>query len=257
VETPTGGPEWLEVFTAEERPDLWQRARDEGVFNGVWPAYNEHGNHTGQYFGALFPRWPSLQVLLTDRRSGGIIGRGRTIPFRWDGTLEDLPAGIDAVGLQAVSEPGPPTAVSALAAEVVRDYQRGGLSGLVIRAMAAAAGRAGLAPLVAPIRPSVKDRYPLIPIDRYARWQRPDGLPFDPWQRVHARLGARVLRTEPRSLEINAPVADWEAWTGMVFPDDGEYVFPAGLAPLTVAAGTGAYWEPNIWMLHEVQSAAP
>jgi GNAT superfamily N-acetyltransferase len=252
VQAPSGAPDWLAVFTAEERPDLWATVRDESLFYDVWPVYNMHGNHTGQYFGALFPQYAHLQVLFTDQRSGGIIGRGRTIPFRWDGTLESLPAGIDAVGIQAVTEPGPPTALSALAAEVATDYQGGGLSGLVIRAMADVARRHGLAPLVAPVRPSRKDRYPLIPIERYAGWQRPDGLPFDPWQRVHARLGARLLRTEPRSLEITAPAADWEAWTQMAFPGDGEYVFPGGLAPLTVTAGTGAYWEPNIWMRHEV-----
>jgi hypothetical protein len=229
VQAPSGAPDWLAVFTAEERPDLWTTALEQGLFYDVWPEYNMHGNHTGRYFGALFPRFAHLQVLLTDRRSGQIIGRGRTIPFRWDGTLEGLPAGIDAVGLQAVTEPGPP-----------------------IRAMAGVAGRHGLAPLVAPVRPSWKDRYPLIPIERYARWQRPDGLPFDPWQRVHARLGAGLLRTEPRSMEISGPVADWEAWTEMAFPGDGEYIFPGGLAPLTVTGDTGAYWEPNIWMRHDV-----
>jgi hypothetical protein len=252
VQAPSGAPDWLAVFTAEERPDLWATALEQGLFYDVWPEYNMHGNHTGRYFGALFPRFAHLQVLLTDRRSGQIIGRGRTIPFRWDGTLEGLPAGIDAVGLQAVTEPGPPTALSALAAEVAADYQGGGLSGLIIRAMAGVAGRHGLAPLVAPVRPSWKDRYPLIPIERYARWQRPDGLPFDPWQRVHARLGAGLLRTEPRSMEISGPVADWEAWTQMAFPGDGEYTFPGGLAPLTVTGDTGAYWEPNIWMRHDV-----
>jgi GNAT superfamily N-acetyltransferase len=253
MRAPSGAPDWLAAFTAEERPDLWTKAGDEGVFNGVWPEYNMHGNHTPQYFGTLFRQHPHLQLLFTDQRSGRIIGRGRTIPFRWDGELASLPAGIDAVGLHAVSEPGPPTALSALAAEVAPDYQGGGLSALIIKGMAEVAGRHGLAPLVAPVRPSWKDRYPIIPIDRYARWERPDGLPFDPWQRVHARLGARLLRTEPRSLEIFAPTADWEAWTGMAFPEDGEYTFPGGLAPLTVAGGTGTYWEPNIWMLHEIR----
>jgi hypothetical protein len=135
---------------------------------------------------------------LTDRRSGGIVARGRTIPFRWDGALDTLPAGIDAVGL------------------------------------------------------SWKDRYPLIPIERYASWRREDGLPFDPWLRVHARLGARILRSEPRSLEITAATADWESWTQMAFPDDGEYIFPEGLAPLSVRGQTGSYWEPNVWMQHDV-----
>jgi hypothetical protein len=38
----------------------------------------------------------------------------------------------------------------------------------------------------------------------------------------------------------------------MAFPDDGEYVFPAGLAPLSVHGQTGSYWEPNVWMQHDV-----
>ena len=240
----------IDVFTAEERPELWEDARS--LFGGVWPEYNNHGNHTGKYFGALIPRHARFQVLLHDRELDRVVARGRSIPFRWDGSLEDLPAGIDAVGLRAVDEPLPPPALSALAAEVAADQQGQGLSHLVIEAMAATARTSNLAPLVAPVRPSWKDRYPLTPIDRYAGWMRPDGLPFDPWLRVHARLGATVLRSEPRSLQIEAPVGEWERWTEMTFPEDGEYVFPFGLAPLLVREGSGAYWEPNVWMLHEL-----
>jgi hypothetical protein len=36
----------------------------------------------------------------------------------------------------------------------------------------------------------------------------------------------------------------------MRFPEDGEYVFPGGLAPLSVSGRRGAYWEPNVWMHH-------
>ena len=237
----------VEVFSADERPDLWERAR---CLGDVWPEYNNHGNHTSRYFGALFPQHAHLQVLLYDGSLDRVVGRGRTIPFRWDGTLADLPQGIDATGLRAVDDPRPATALSALAAEVAADQQGRGLSRVVIQAMAAAAEKAGLAPLVAPVRPSRKDRYPLTPIARYAAWKRPDGLPFDPWLRVHARLGATILRTEPQSLQIEAPLLDWERWTEMEFPEDGEYVFPSGLAPLRARGGTGLYWEPNVWMLH-------
>jgi GNAT superfamily N-acetyltransferase len=240
----------IEVFTAEERPDLWERSRT--LFTTNWPEYNMHGNRTARYFRALYPQHARFQILLYDASADDIVGRGRTIPFRWDGTLDDLPAGMDAVGDRAIDDPGPATALSALAAEVADDRQRLGLSSLIIEAMAEAARRGGLSPLVAPVRPSWKDRYPITPIERYARWVRPDGLPFDPWLRVHVRLGATLLRTERKSLEIEAPVSDWEEWTGMAFPEDGEYVFPAGLAPLTVRDGIGSYWEPNIWMRHEV-----
>jgi hypothetical protein len=91
-----------------------------------------------------------------------------------------------------------------------------------------------------------------MPIERYVTWRRSDGLPFDPWLRVHARFGATILRPEPRSLRIESPVAEWEQWTEMTFPHDGEYVFPEGLAPLHVRSGIGSYWEPNVWMVHEV-----
>ena len=39
-----------------------------------------------------------------------------------------------------------------------------------------------------------------------------------------------------------APVESWESWTWMTFPEDGQYVFPGGLAPLTVSGGQADYW---------------
>jgi GNAT superfamily N-acetyltransferase len=252
VQAPGGAPDWLGAFTAAERPELWEAARRGRVFDGLWPEYNGHGNHTGRYFGALFPHFADCQVLFSDERSQRLVGRARTIPFRWDGTLVDLPAGIDAVGRRALDDPGQPTALSALAAEVDRHYQGQGLSALLLKAMAAVGRLRGFGQLLAPVRPSWKDRYPLVAIEDYATWVRDDGLCFDPWMRVHARLGARILRPEPRSLEISAPLADWEAWTAMSFPGDGSYVFPGCLAPLSASGGLGSYFEPNVWMLHEL-----
>ncbi len=240
----------ITIVTAEERPADWVAAAS--LFGSVWPEYNNHGNDTARYFGVLTERFAHLQVLLLDTESQRFVGRGRTIPFRWDGTLDDLPLGIDDVGLRAIDDPRPPNAVSALAAEVVPGEQGRGLSHFVLRAMGVVARRAGLGSLVAPVRPSWKERYPLVPIERYAAWTRDDGLPFDPWLRVHARLGASVLRPEPRSLRIEAPVEDWERWTAMAFPEDGEYVFPAGLAPRQVRGGVGSYFEPNVWMRHDL-----
>lgn len=250
VELPSSAPTWVEVFTAAERPDLWTAVESENRFASAWPEYNGHGNHIANCFGDLYPTHADLQVLIVDIRVGEVVARGRTIPFRWDGSLEDLPRGFDAVGKRVVEDTGAPTALSALAAEVIPAYQGQGLSRVVVETMAAVARARSLRSFVAPVRPSWKDRYPLTPIDRYMRWYRDDGLPFDPWMRVHARLGGSIVRAEPRSMEISRPVSDWEQWVGMQFPEDGEYVFPGGLAPLSVTRGLGEYWEPNVWMLH-------
>jgi hypothetical protein len=70
--------------------------------------------------------------------------------------------------------------------------------------------------------------------------------------RVHERLGARTGPSLPRSLLITGTVEEWQLWTGMVFPESGEYVFPEGLSTLAVdrEADLGTYWEPNVWMIH-------
>jgi hypothetical protein len=116
----------------------------------------------------------------------------------------------------------------------------------------------GLGDLVAPIRPSWKERYPLTPIERYATSTTTEGLPFDPWMRVHARLGAEILKPEPQSLLISGDVESWERWTGLFFPETADYVFARGLTTVHIdrQADTGVYWEPNVWMRHKVRSLA-
>ena len=96
------------------------------------------------------------------------------------GTDEDLGPGIDATiagafALRAAG--GQPTAVSAMAAEIAPRHQGKGLAPVMLRAMAALTREAGLAHLIAPVRPSHKDRYPAIPIERYAHWVRDDASP--------------------------------------------------------------------------------
>jgi hypothetical protein len=108
--------------------------------------------------------------------------------------------------------------------------------------------------LIAPVRPNRKEYYPLVPIERYSEWRRADGLLFDPWMRVHERLGATILKPEPSSLKVSGTIAEWEEWTDIAFPESGDYWFPHGLATVTIDRDTdaGIYWEPNVWMRHSV-----
>ena len=127
-----------------------------------------------------------------------------------------------------------------------------GLAVQILGAMRAIAERRGLTHLVAPVRPSLKERYPLAPIERYVEWRRDDGSHFDPWIRAHERLGGVIVGPCRDSMLIQAPVAEWEQWTGMQFPEDGVYIVPGMLAPLEVFEGVGTHVEPNVWMRHAV-----
>jgi len=172
---------------------------------------------------------------------------------RWDGAIDDLPAGIDGAIARGFDDGGGNTLCALLIAVATTAQQRG-VSRTALEGMIGIAREHGFHALIAPVRPSWKERYPLTPIERYASWRRQDGLLFDPWMRTHERLGATVLKPEPHSLRITGTVGDWEQWVGLDFPESGKYVFPAGLALLEVDrdADEGRYWEPNVWMQHGV-----
>ena len=242
----------LSMHTAAERPDLWERGIESA---DVWPEYNLHGDVLNQWWGLLDEELPELQFVLHDPETDTVVAEGHTGAFAWDGDDATLPPGIDPAIETIFRERRAGTPVDtlcALAAESPRDGRRRGLAVEILGAMRTLAGRHGLRHLVAPVRPSWKERYPLTPVEEYVRWRRDDGQLLDPWMRVHERLGARVAAPLPQSLLITGTVAEWESWTGLPLPADGDFVFPEGLAPLHVdrAADRCTYWEPNVWMVH-------
>jgi hypothetical protein len=248
----------LQVARYSEQPELWDSISD--LSSEVWPEYNRHGDVLNQYWDQLYGTFPEWQFVLFDPGAGQVLAEGHTIPVAWDGPDAALGPGIDAsleAGFALRAGGGTPSALCALAAEIPPRHQRRGLSAEVLRAMAGLAAQAGLAHLIAPVRPSQKERYPTIPIERYTRWTREDGTPFDPWIRVHTRLGGRLGPVLPHSMRITGSVADWESWTRMRFPETGDYVFPAGLATVHIDRGqdTGRYWEPNVWLVHQTRPA--
>ncbi|HTY72836.1 MAG TPA: N-acetyltransferase [Actinomycetes bacterium] len=238
------------AFTVSERPDLTEKAWL--CTNDLLPEYNNHGDVLDVYWPRLTGEVADFQFHLLGEDEQ-ILARCRTIPLHWDGTVEDLPAGIDGA-LARGFDGGEPDALCALLVAVPRAVQQRGVSARALEAMSAVARRHGYSSLIAPVRPSAKEQYPLVPIERYAAWRRPDGSLFDPWMRTHERLGATVLKAEAQSLRITSTVADWEAWTGLAFPEDGDYWFPRGLTTVAVdrAADQGRYYEPNVWMHHRL-----
>ena len=240
------------MHTAAERPDLWERGLDSST---VWPEYNLHGDVLNQWWGLLDVELADFQFVLYDEDEDAVVAEGHTGPFVWDGRDGSLPDGIDRTIERIFDDRrsgAPVNTLCALAAETPRDTRRHGMAAEILGAMRTLADRHRFEHLVAPVRPSWKERYPLTPIERYVRWRREDGQLLDPWMRVHERLGARIGAPIPRSLLITGSVAEWEAWTGMAFPESGEYVFPEGLATVTIDrdADRGVYWEPNVWMIH-------
>lgn len=213
--------------------------RDDAV-NALWPR--------------LYSDFPEYQIGLADG-AGRVVAIGNTIPLRWDGTPRDLPDRVvDAIarGIAARERRARPTALCALAAVVDPRRRARGLSTRIVSAMRDVASAHGFPNLVAPVRPSLKGQYPLTPMARYAEWKRADGAPFDPWVRVHWRLGGRFLRITPRGNTVVATVSQWEERTGLRVPESGRYIVPGAFQPIVVDRERDQvrYQEANIWMLY-------
>ncbi len=248
----------LTLWTLEERPDLIPELL--ALSPRAWPIFVLADDVSLRAFPALFaPPFTAFQFVFCEQEA--VIAAGQAIPLVWDGTLEGLPQGWDGALLQGIADQragSTPSTLTALAATIDPAYQGRGLSQLVIRTMKMLAAEHGLRDLIAPVRPSLKARYPLTSIEEYMSWRRSDGSPFDPWLRTHWRIGAEFLRVESASMQVTGTVADWEAWTEMRFPASGTYVVPGALAPVMIdcAQDRGRYVEPNVWMRHRIATSS-
>jgi GNAT superfamily N-acetyltransferase len=245
----------LTIVTLAQRPDL--RSHFSRLNQLAWPTFMRHDPVANQYWSSLFSLFPEFQLLVCTQEDQ-VLASGNTIPIVWNETLDDLPAGWDAVLAQGVQQYSQhPTTLSALAVTVDPVYQGQGLSRIVIEAMRAIAVTHQLNDLIAPVRPTMKSRYPLTPIERYVLWLQDEGMPFDPWLRVHVRFGAVFMKIAPQSMVIPGTINEWEQWTAMCFPESGLYIVPSALEPVEISyeRNQGIYREPNVWMRHRLRGS--
>lgn len=245
----------LRVRTLSEEPGLRERFPE--FHRLAWPRFVHEGNGAGPLWPRIFTDFADFQFGLWDE-SGALVAVGNSIPLICDGSNADLPPDLPEIlerGVAVKREGRRPTALSALAAIVDPPHRARGLSRRVIETMGEIARRHGLTTLVAPVRPALKQLYPLQPMERYITWTRADGTFFDQWLRVHQRMGAEILRVAPKALVVTDTVARWEEWTGLRFPESGAYVVPGAFQPVKIdlRRNVGRYEEANVWMRHPIR----
>jgi GNAT superfamily N-acetyltransferase len=213
-----------------------------GTLRRAWPEIVFHDAISNEHWGRLYSERSEFQFALVSH--GEVLAEGNSIP------VEGMPASWREAFPNSFGG-GTPDRLCALAVLVDPDHQGKGLSRVLLEHMRGLAHERGWE-LVAPVRPSLKHRYPLTPIERYVQWRRADGLFFDPWLRAHERLGAELIGIAEESLIAEGTVAELEEWTGLTLPDTGSYVVPGALVPVEVDRehDRGSYREPNVWMRH-------
>ncbi len=244
----------LSIVTVAEQPALASRMFD---VPDNWPAFMYEDPVGGIYYGRLAAAFPDFQLMALDE-GGNPVAKLQSIPFNWAGTDDDLPDR----GWEAMLERGyddrekgrAPTAVSFLEALIAPDLRGQGLSTQLVSAGRENAKRLGFTDVFAPVRPAEKAREPRISMAEYAARVRDDGLPADPWLRVHVRLGARIVKVCPLSMVIPGTLEQWRQWSGLPLDASGDVEVDGALAPVHVSVehDYAVYAEPNVWVHHRL-----
>ncbi|WP_306323628.1 MULTISPECIES: N-acetyltransferase [unclassified Streptomyces] len=244
----------ITITTLAERPELadamWTMA-------DTWPAFIGHDIAAATFLRRIWAELPAYAFVATDA-GGEVVAKAYSVPFALyaEGRGELPDGGWDQVLQWAFADRGAgvaPDIVSAIEIAVTPGLQGRGLSGRMLAAMRENARARGFRELVAPVRPSAKHLEPRAPMSEYAhRVREPDGLPHDPWLRVHVRAGGVIEKVAPASMVVAGSLEQWREWTGLPFEKEGPVEVPAALVPVRCEPehGYAVYVEPNVWVRH-------
>jgi len=247
----------LLIATVAQRPELAPSLRE---FN-AWPTFMLQDPIGSLYYADPVAAYPEFVLVAVDpAEPDRLVAKGYSVPFAWD----DDPAislpdeGWDGVILEATIDRlagRSGNLVSALEISIRPDRQGQGLAQVMLAAMRDNAKALGFESLVAPVRPNGKHLHPDMPIDVYAALRRDDGLPVDPWLRVHVRAGGTIVGVVPRAMAIAGSLAQWRDWTGLPFDTSGPVTVPEALVPVLcdVEHDYAVYIEPGIWIHHRLR----
>ena len=121
------------------------------------------GSVLKRLFGRVVAEYAEFLFYAWDDEREEVIGVGHAIPAAWDGDTASLPdGGFDAViEARFAPEPPTPTVLCALGITIAPECRGQGLSRRMIERMAEIGSDQGLDTLIAPVRPTLKHRYPL------------------------------------------------------------------------------------------------
>ncbi|MHC5260996.1 N-acetyltransferase [Streptomyces sp. UC4497] len=252
--TGTGSGPDLAISTLAERPEL---AVAMWTMPDTWPAFIGHDVCAGIFLRRIWEELPEYAFVATDA-GGDVVAKAYSVPFALHaegrGVLPD--GGWDQVLRWAFADRAAgvaPDTVSAIEIAIRPELQGRGLSGRMLAAMRENARARGFGEVVAPVRPTAKHLEPGTPMSEYAfRVREADGLPHDPWLRVHVRAGGVIEKVASASMAVSGSLAQWRGWTGLAFDKEGPVEVPGALVPVHCEPehDYAAYVEPNVWVLH-------
>lgn len=241
-----------QIVTWGERFDLYPLA--DKILCSAWPEFMLNNKKVNEYWETFVENFKDIQLMLMAGDEIQAIVNTQTI--RIEIPLEELPdEGWEWGFLKAIEDRHAglePNYLLGFQVVINPKYQGRGLARSAVMEMKKLSQQLGLQGVLIALRPNHKERFPLIPMADYLHCTLESGETFDPWLRIHKRLGADLIRICPSAYTIEGSVKDWEKWTGETFPCSGQYLIEGALNPVQINKenDSGTYTEPNVWIVH-------
>ena len=239
----------LTISVLAARPDL---AEAMWGMDTPWPEFMRHDPIGGLFYSNVEARFAEF-VLVGQDDAGQVVALAFSIPFPLDATSCPL-NGWDGVIRNGVLAAFARRTTRRHLRDRDRDPPRSPKPGCRHRCSSrcATTPHATASPSSSRRSGPATSRTSTTPMDDYAFQVRDDGLPVDPWLRVHVRAGGVIDKVAPRSMVIPGTLEEWREWTGLPFDETGPVEVPRALAPVwcDVEHGTATYVEPNVWLRH-------
>ena len=246
----------MKILSHAQQPELLERF--EQMESDAFPEFMLHDPIWNEHWPLVLAEFADLQLYLLDEATGELAGVFNSVPVAWDGTTQDLPHSEHEVLARSLRHRRESRAATTLCGIQVAVASSHSGKGVAVRALEEGQRLCrdhGLSQLIAPIRPTLKHRYPTIPFEEYIDWKRPDGTAFDPWIRTQVVGGAQRLGVCREPMRFSGSVSEWQRWTGLALPASGRYVIDGALDLLHVDVDAGRCWleEPNVWYGYTVK----
>lgn len=230
----------IRLCRADEEDASWEVERQ------VWAPFNWQADGS---IGVDYD--PNLHLVASD--GSGLVATIDAQGMDWDGDSSTLPAGgWTALVMRARDGfESQPDWAFAVGASILPGQQSRGLAGRMLGELRDLALSLGYKGLVAPVRPTGRSRMPHLDIHEYRDVRLPDGRHIDPWVRVHEGVGGRIIGCCEDSAVFGGTRAQWEEWSGMRLPDDGDILVDGAQGWLELISGYGVLREDSLWLLHD------
>jgi hypothetical protein len=242
------------IVNFKERPDLYDS--QEKICGKAFPTFLYYTEIAANTWDKMIEYYKDYQLLFLHDES--IVCVFNCMPMNHDFSDEELPEnafewGMEK-GLKDFEDGKEINAALGVQIIIPEEYQGKGISSLVVAEIKNMCVKMGIRKLIIPIRPTLKSRYPINDMEHYIYWKNENGLPFDPWIRVHVKQKGKIIGTCTNAVEIKGTVEKWEKWTNMKFPESGMYVVEGALCPVMIDRenNLGAYIEPNVWVSYDI-----